>query len=144
MHITTGILLATALVAGAIPAKTGAVEVIVVVGANAPISSLTLEQVADIFLGRTVALPNGSAIVPIDQLDGSAIRHEFYAKTTGKSPQLLKAHWSKLIFTGQGEPPREVADSEAVKKLVASSPSYIGYIERAAVDSTVKAVLAAR
>lgn len=144
MHITTGILLVTALVTGAIPANAGAVEVIVVVGANAPITSLTMAQVADIFLGRTVALPNGTAIVPIDQRDGSTIRQEFYAKTTGKSPQLLKAHWSKLIFTGQGEPPREVADSEAVKKLVASNPTYIGYIERAAADSTVKAVMAAR
>ncbi len=144
MHITNYLLLATALVAGAIPAKAGPVEVIVVVAANAPINTLTMGQVADIFLGRTVTLPNGTNIIPIDQLDGSMIRQEFYAKTTGKSPQLLKAHWSKLIFTGQSEPPREVAGNEAVKKLVASNPTYIGYIERTAADSTVKAVMAVR
>ena len=144
MHISTGILLVIALIAGALPAKAGAVEFIVVVGVNAPITSLTMAQVADIFLGRTLALPNGTAIVPVDQVDGSTIRQEFYSKTTGKSPQLLKAHWSKLIFTGQGEPPREVANSESVKKLVASNPSYIGYIERTAVDSTVKTVMTVR
>jgi hypothetical protein len=69
------------------------------------------------------------------------VRQEFYAKATGKTPQLLKAYWSKMIFTGRGEPPRELADSAAIKRMVAENPHCIGYVDKSAADSSVKVVL---
>jgi hypothetical protein len=45
-----------------------------------------------------------------------------------------------MIFTGQGEPPREIADSDKIKKLVANNPRYIGYIDKSNVDTSVKVV----
>jgi ABC-type phosphate transport system substrate-binding protein len=119
-------------------------EIVVIVSANAPVTALSVAQVSDIFLCKTSNFPDGAAVVPIDQADGSAIRQEFYAKATGKSPELLKAYWSKLIFTGQGEPPREMADSEKIKKLVAHNRNYIGYIDNSAVDASVKTVFTVR
>ena len=119
-------------------------EVVVIVSANSPVTTLSAEQVADIFLGKNASFPNGAIAIPVDQADGSEIRQDFYIKVTGKSPQLLKAYWSKLIFTGQGEPPREVTNSEAIKKLVARNPNFIGYIEKSAVDSSVRAALIVR
>ena len=68
------------------------------------------------------------------------MRDDFYNKVTGKSAAQMKAYWSKIIFTGKGQPPKEVADNAAVKKLVADSPSAIGYIDKSALDSSVKAV----
>jgi len=119
-------------------------DIVVIVSANAPVADLNPAQVSDIFLSKSATFPGGIQVVPIDQADGSPIRIEFYSKTTGKSPELLKGYWSKMIFTGQGEPPREIADSERIKKLVASSPHYIGYIDRSALDASVKIVLAVR
>jgi ABC-type phosphate transport system substrate-binding protein len=116
-------------------------EVVVIVAANAPVSGLTVEQVSDIFLSKSGTFPDGVAVVPIDQADGSMIRAEFYRKAIGKSPELLKAYWSKMIFTGQGEPPREVADGEKIKKLVANNPHYIGYIDKSNVDASVKVIM---
>ncbi len=123
---------------------TASAEIVVIVSTHASVTALNVVQVSDIFLGKTGNFPDGDAVIPIDQADGSTIRQEFYAKTTGKSPELLKAYWSKLIFTGQGEPPREVADSEKIKKLVANNPHYIGYIDKSAVDASVKTVLTVR
>jgi len=119
-------------------------EVVVIVSADAPVATLSAAQVSDIFLGKSASFPNGAMAVPIDQADGSAVRQEFYAKATGKSPQLLKAYWSKLIFTGQGEPPREATGSAAIKKLVAKNPNFIGYVDKNAVDASVKTVLILR
>jgi ABC-type phosphate transport system substrate-binding protein len=116
-------------------------EVVVIVAANAPVSGLSAAQVSDIFLSKSGTFPDGAAVVPIDQADGSAIRLEFYRKTIGKTPELLKAYWSKMIFTGQGEPPREIADSEKIKKLIANNPHYIGYIDRSGVDASVKIIM---
>jgi ABC-type phosphate transport system substrate-binding protein len=116
-------------------------DVIVVVSAKNPLASLTKEQAADIFLGRTGTFPGGGQAVPVDQAESAAAREEFYTKAAGKSAAQLKAFWSKVIFTGKGQPPKEAGDSAAVKKLVADNPNLIGYIDKSAVDASVKPVL---
>jgi ABC-type phosphate transport system substrate-binding protein len=118
-------------------------DVVAVVSAKNPVTApLSNNQVVDIFLGKASRFPDGSQAVPVDQAEGSAAREEFYLKFTGKSPAQLKAHWSKIIFTGRGKPPREVANGIEVKKLLAKDPNAIGYIERGLVDSSVKVLLA--
>ena len=47
----------------------------------------------------------------------------------GKSPAQMKAYWSKIIFTGRGQPPKEVPNSAAVKKGIVENPAVIGYVE---------------
>lgn len=117
-------------------------DVAVVVSSKSSAGSLTAAQVSDIFLGKSSSFPGGGAAVPIDQSEGSAVRDEFYTKVTGKSAAQVKAYWSKIIFSGKGKPPKDVADSGAVKKQLAENPNAIGYIDKAAVDGSVKTVLA--
>ncbi len=117
-------------------------DIAVVVSAKSPVGNLTSEQVSQIFLGKTSSFPGGQPALPIDQAEGQAARDEFYSKITGKSASQVKAYWSKLIFTGKGQPPREVPNSAEVKKLVANNPNTIAYIDKGSVDSSVKVVLA--
>ena len=117
-------------------------EIAAVVSAKVPVTSLTPTQVADIYLGRTNRFPDGTPAAPCDLAEGSPIRDEFYARVIGKSPSQVKAHWSKLIFTGRGRPPREVANSVEAKKLVAENPGTICYVDRSVVDGSVNVVLA--
>src|SRR5690348_6610914 len=77
-------------------------EVVAVVSAKSPVSALNSEQVADIFLGKTGRFPDGTQAIPIDQHEDSPLRERFYSQFTGKSPAQVKAHWSKIIFTGRG------------------------------------------
>ena len=118
-----------------------AADVVAVVSAKNPVTTLTKNQVVDIFLGKENRFPDGSPAVPIDQVENSAARDEFYLKFGDKSPAQIKAYWSKIIFTGRGQPPREVSNSAEVKKLIARNPNAIGYIESDMVDSTVKVLL---
>jgi ABC-type phosphate transport system substrate-binding protein len=104
---------------------------IVVVG-NPAAAPLTKDQVAEIYTGKS------QASTPLDQPESAAIRAEFYKKATGKDPSQIKALWSRLTFTGKGQMPPEVADAAAVKKAVAANPKAIGYIDKSAVDGTVK------
>jgi ABC-type phosphate transport system substrate-binding protein len=115
-----------------------AADVVAVVSARNPVTTLSKSHVVDIFLGKASRFPDGSPAVPVDQAEGSAARDEFYAKFAGKSPAQLKAHWSKIIFTGRGQPPREVSNDAEVKKLIAERPNSIGYIEKNLVDGSVK------
>lgn len=119
-----------------------AADVVVVVSAQSPLTALTRDQVADIFLGKSSRFPDGSRAVPIDRLEGSALRDEFYLKFAVRSPAQVKAHWSKIIFTGRGQPPQEIANAGDMKKILAANPNAIGYIEQNLVDASVKVLLA--
>jgi ABC-type phosphate transport system substrate-binding protein len=105
------------------------------------VTTLTKVQLTDIFLGKANRFPNGAPAVPIDQPEGSVAREEFYAKFAGKSAAQVKAFWAKIIFTGRGQPPKEVADGIELKKRIAEDPSAIGYIDEKIVDDGVRVVL---
>jgi ABC-type phosphate transport system substrate-binding protein len=109
-------------------------EVVVVVNPKAAESSMTKDQVAQFFLGKSTSMS------PVDQPENAPIRAEFYKKVTDKEASQVKALWSKLVFTGKATMPKEAADSAAVKKMVASDPKAIGYIEKSAVDASVKVI----
>ncbi|MEW6763863.1 MAG: phosphate ABC transporter substrate-binding protein [Pseudomonadota bacterium] len=119
-------------------------ELVVIVSARSPAQGLTSDQVAAIFLGQAGRFPDGQEALALDQRLGSQERNQFYQQVTGKTPALLKAHWSKMVFTGRGQPPREAADSASVRRMVAENPSMIGYIDRAALDASVRPVLVLR
>jgi ABC-type phosphate transport system substrate-binding protein len=94
----------------------------------------------DIFLGKDNDFPGDGPAVPIDQDESSAEREEFYQKFAGKSRAQIKAFWSKMIFTGRGQPPREASNDIEMKKLIVNQPGAIGYIDRKLVDDSVKIV----
>jgi ABC-type phosphate transport system substrate-binding protein len=133
-------LLASILLAGC-AALAQADDLVVVVSARSPVEAMRADQVAAIFLGQAPRFPNGAVATALDQPLGSAQRDDFYLRVTGKTPALLKAYWSKMVFTGRGQPPRELAGSAAVRKAVAEDPALIGYIEREALDPSVRQVL---
>lgn len=116
-------------------------ELAVIVSARSNISMLSADQVAEIFLFQTNRFPNGNEVVPIDQDLGSPLRNEFYSKVTHRTPALVKAHWARLIFTGRGQPPAEVDGNAAMRRMIAENPGMIGYVERTALDPSVRAVL---
>lgn len=114
--------------------------VVVVVSSDSPVTEITRVHLADLYLGRTTRFPNGEQAEPIDQGTTSAARADFYQRYLGRSVAEIKAHWSRLIFTGRGRPPRDVASGEDVRRLVAENPGTIGYIERRLVDGSVRIV----
>lgn len=116
-------------------------DVVVVVSAKSSITSLTAEQTARIFLGKADTFPNDDNAFPIDQAEGSAIRDEFYSKVVHKNSSQLTAYWAKVIFTGDDRPPKLLEGNVAVRKALANNPNAIGYIDKNAVDSSVRVVL---
>ncbi|HEU4604410.1 MAG TPA: hypothetical protein VFS24_20715 [Steroidobacteraceae bacterium] len=130
-------LAATTLLGSMLWADLASADVVVVVNPSNPVASMTADQVADYFLGKSTALQ------PIDLPESSATRTQFYQKVTGKDAAQVKAVWTRLIFTGKATPPKEVSSSADVKKTVAGNDKAIGYIEKSAVDNSVKVVFTA-
>jgi ABC-type phosphate transport system substrate-binding protein len=113
-------------------------DVVAVVSAKSAIGPLNPGQVADIFLGKTNRFPDGTLAQPVDLPEESPAREKFYSEYTGKSPAQVKAHWSKIIFTGRGQPPRQVGSGAEAKKFVADNPNAIAYIDTRLVDNSVR------
>lgn len=116
-------------------------RLVVIVSAKSALTALSENEVADIYLGRTSQLSGVREVIPIDLTDDAANRTKFYRLVCGKSPAQLRAYWSRLVFVGGGQPPREVPDTDAMKRLVASGTNAIGYIDSSQLDASVKAVL---
>lgn len=106
-----------------------------VVVANPAAGALSKDRVADIFLGKD------PSHTPVDQSEDSPIYADFYKKAAGRDVAQVKAMWSRIIFTGKGQAPKQLPDSAAVKKAVAADPKALGYIEKSAVDGSVKVIL---
>lgn len=116
-------------------ALSASAETVVIVSQKNPATRMFSEQASQFFLGKS------TLFTPIDQAEGSPIRADFYRKVADKDAAQVKALWSKLVFTGKGTPPKEYAGNAEVKKAVAADPKAIGYIDKSAVDDTVKVIL---
>lgn len=129
----------TALLLAALFSANALAEIAVVVNpANA--NAVSADDLNRLFLGRTSSFSDGSKATPLNLAEGLASRDEFDSKVLSRSSAQLKAYWSKLVFTGKGTPPKELADDAQVKAAVAADATAIGYISSASVDGSVKVV----
>ena len=110
-------------------------ETVVIVNKANPATRMFGEQASQFFLGKS------TMFTPVDQPESSAIRADFYHKVAEKDTAQVKAIWSKLVFTGKAVQPKEYASNAEVKKAVAADPKAIGYIDKSAVDDSVKVIL---
>jgi ABC-type phosphate transport system substrate-binding protein len=107
-------------------------DVVVIVSAKSSATTMTAADIANIYLGKS------SSMKPVD--NATPARSQFYTKVAGKDEAQVKAIWSKLVFTGKATPPKELASDADVVKAVAADPNAIGYIDKSAVDGSVKVV----
>jgi len=115
-------------------------DLVVVVSADNPTRTLDRSQLADLYLGRRDRFPDGETAVPVDLRENSAAYARFYERHLEQTPAQIRAHWSRLIFTGRGRPPRTVTDGRAMADTIASNPRFIGYLDDSLVDERLKVV----
>lgn len=117
-----------------------AAGIAVVMSVEADPVSVDMRDVRDIFLGKSSRLPNGKLVFALDQKPSEA-RDVFLDKLVEKSAPQLKSYWTQLVFTGRGNPPRQVSSDIEVKEFVSANPSMIGYIDLDSVDDTVQVLI---
>lgn len=100
---------------------------------------ITTSDVRNIFLGNTQSFPDGSIAIPVALKNGK-VRADFFAQTLGKTETQYKAIWSRLMFTGTGQPPRELDTEDEIKKLISLNPNIIGFIDTTKLDQSVREV----
>ena len=97
-------------------------------------------DVSRIFLGKVKTFSTGDKITIVNLKYNHETRNEFEEKVLKKSASQVKAYWSKLMFSGKGKPPKELASDKDVLAFVAANPGAIGYVAEGSVDASVKVV----
>lgn len=107
-------------------------------------NAITQAFLQKLYLGKTQRFTDGSPATPLDLEAGEPIREVFLTLAVDMKPVQYRRYWSKALFTGGGEPPREVANQRDVVGLVANQPEMVGYIDAQYLTDEVKAVLRVR
>lgn len=118
----------------------GHAELMVVTSNQSTITELTKSEVRQIFSGQSRQI-GGNRVQPLDLPSSSNFRETFYRELMGRSPEQMRAYWTRLIFTGQGQPPREVSGAQEMSTLLNSSAEFIGYLPATEVGSNMKVLL---
>ena len=116
-------------------------EVAIVAHPSNPEFQLNIEEVRDIYLGKSTTFPKGGKATAVDQKDGAAAKGEFLAKVLKKDPGQYRSNWAKLIFSGKAVPPSVMSNDADVRSWIARNPEGLGYIDKGAVDGSVKVLL---
>jgi ABC-type phosphate transport system substrate-binding protein len=102
--------------------------------------ALDKDSISRLFLNKMKSFPNGTNAVPLALAEGQAATDEFNGKVLSKSASQLTAFWSKLVFTGKGQPPKALGSDAEVISAVAADPGAIGYVDAGSVDGSVRVV----
>lgn len=119
---------------------TSQAEVVVVVGSRSPVTSLTKAQISDLYLGRTKDFPSGGGTALTAMIASGPAKDDFFEKVLSKTDSQARSIWARLVFTGIGTGPKELGDAHQMKKLLATNPNVIGFLDKADVDGQVKVV----
>jgi ABC-type phosphate transport system substrate-binding protein len=97
-------------------------------------------SISRLFLGKDRTFANKETAFLFALPESSPATLEFNNKVLDKSAKQLKSHWSRLVFTGKGVPPNEMASDIDVINEIKHNVNAIGYVDVAAVTKDVKVV----
>lgn len=111
----------------------------VVVNASRP-TTITRQQLADIFMMRATRWSDGTPVTPFDLSVGDPTRQVFSKAVLGQSPESVVYHWRLQLATRYVKPPLVKSPDELIS-IVGSTPGAIGYVTSGTpLPETVKAV----
>jgi ABC-type phosphate transport system substrate-binding protein len=114
------------------PLAAHAQEFTVIVNASNPVSSLPRDDVAKLFLKKTIAWQSGKIVSPVELPPAAKAREAFARTVLNKSITQVKSYWQQQIFSGRDVPPPEKQTENDVVAFVRSNPGAIGYVSKGA------------
>ena len=114
---------------------------VVVVNQSNPLTSLSQQQVADIFMRRMTEWPGGGDIHPVDLPAVSETRDAFSRAIHGRPAAAVASFWSQQVFSGRAVPPPLRPTDRAVIDLIRGDAAAIGYVATGAAAAGVKTII---
>ena len=115
---------------------TSRADVIIIAHKDNPESSISARELQEIFLGKRVQWKDNSTIHP-STVKGGPLHEDFLKQYVKKSPSQWIAYWKRIVFTGNGTPPKQFASQEELLEYVANTRGAIGYTDEATTTENV-------
>ncbi len=113
-------------------------ELYIVVSDRSELESITKEQVAGLYLGRSRG--KLSRRITILERNGE-VRESFYEEISDLSLSQVNAHWAKLKFSGRVRAPLVMKSEEELIKRLLRDKSALGYVRNKPSHSKLKVIL---
>ncbi len=102
-------------------------EVLIIANKEVPESSLSPQEIQEIFLGKRVQWSDNSKIRFVTV--GNAEVHSMFLKEYMKlSDADWKMYWKRMVFTGRGMPPETIATEAEMISFVSKTKGAVGYV----------------
>ena len=121
----------------ALPARA---EIVVIVHPDSPLLKLTARDVSDLYLGR-IRTVNGERPLVLDVTTDSPLRERFFKSLVGIDLIRLNAYWARLQFSGDTQPPPQLASGQAIVDAVSRNRLAIGYVNADQLKASVRPLL---
>ncbi|MBR7799093.1 hypothetical protein [Undibacterium fentianense] len=115
-------------------------DFVVIANLQAEVDKMSKDEVINVYMGRNRRLPSGIKALPIDLENPLAEKANFYNFMVNKELAEISSYWARLMFSGQGSPPRQVMSVEQALEIVINEKGAIAYIDRRKIDKRVKIV----
>lgn len=115
-------------------------DFVVVANVNSGLEKMSKDEVINVYMGRNRKLPSGISAVPLDLSNPLSEKANFYSVMVNKELSEISSYWARLLFSGQGSPPKQLKDADEALDYVIQSKGAIAYIDRKKADKRVKIV----
>ena len=102
-------------------------ELLIIASPTVPISSLTHEQISEIYLLKSSSWSDGGRIIPVNRETASETRSRFNSTVLKQDNAELAAYWNQMHFKGKMPPVIQESD-QAMVAFVQKVPGAIGYV----------------
>jgi len=114
-----------------------AADIKIIANSSVGASSVSTDELKNVFLATKSALNDGSHVEPVLEKDGPA--HEAFLKELiGKSDSAFQTYYRSLVFTGKASMPKTTASDAEMVAYVAKTKGAIGYVSASAATAGVK------
>jgi len=110
-----------------LPGAASAGGVVVIANKDVSASSLSIDEVKNIFLSKKTQWRDGSKIEFVALESGDA-QDEFLRSYLQKTPSQYNKYFRTLVFTGKGRAPRTFSTEAEVVSYVSRTAGAIGYV----------------
>ena len=118
-------------------ASAWATELKVIANPSVTASSVSADELKNVFLETSNSLSDGSHVQPV-LAKGGAAHQAFLKEYLGKTDSALQMYYRSLVFTGKASMPKEAASDAEVVAYVAKTKGAIGYVSADANTPGVK------
>ncbi len=110
-------------------------DIAVIVSVAAQVTNTSPASIRDVFLDRVHTFDNNVAVIPVNN---RSLMKYFYLRVADRNQNEMESYWSKLLFTGRGEPPTALEDDSLVVKIIENNPNMVGYVNSASIKDDTK------